>query len=282
MTDLLEMETTPDMVNSINAIGQRGREYLLDRADILVNESYNICRSNYGDITGEDLASVQDQGIKQALIGFMADGQFVVCDGFRRMRKEDYLLSEGLIEPRKIPCKLDQRCESQEGRVLLALEMSSGKPLSIMEQGNGFKFLRDESGYTLEAVAKAVGKSRQHICDCLALLNDVPEEIQEMVSVGSISPTEALRVFRSEGENTTQLLEDADVIREKEGKKKITAKHVKAAKLASNTPTTVDEPLYDEDTQKSELADFLASISASEWMTVDLITLRKLAKKLAP
>ena len=280
MTDLLEIETI-DMANSLYKLGQRGKEVLLDRSDILVIPEFNI-RSDYGDLTGEDLASIREQGIKQALIGFMADGQFVVCDGFRRMRKEDYLLSEGLIEPRKIPCKLDQRCESQTGRVLLALEMSSGRQLNMMEQAVGYKYLRDESGYTLEAVAKAVGKSRQHICDCLALINDAPTEIQDMVSVGSISPTEALRVFRKDGEGATKLLQDADVIREKDGKKKITAKHVKAAKLASDTPTTADEPLYDEDTQKSELADFLASISASEWMTVDLITLRKLAKKLAP
>ena len=279
MTDLLEIETI-DMANSLYKLGQRGKEVLLDRSDILVIPEFNI-RSDYGDLTGEDLASIREQGIKSAILGFMKDGKFIACDGNRRLTKYDWEISQGM-EPQKIPCKLDQRCENQEGRVLLALEMSSGKPLSIMEQATGYKFLRDESGYTLEAVAKAVGKSRQHICDCLALLNDVPEEIQEMVSVGSISPTEALRVFREDGEEATQIIENAVEVAKSKGKTKATAKHVKAAKLASNTPTTVDEPLYDEDTQKSELADFLASISASEWMTVDLITLRKLAKKLAP
>ena len=277
MTNILELET--EMNNSLYAMGQRGKEVLLDRSDILVIPEYNI-RQDYGDITGEDLASIRDQGIKNAILGFMKDGKFIACDGNRRLTKYDYELSQGM-EPQKIPCKLDQRCETQEGRVLLALEMSSGKQLSMTEQGHGFKFLRDESGYTLEAIAKAVGKSRQHVIDCLTMIEKAPTEIQDMVSSGSISPTEALRVFREEGDEATQLLEDAVEVAKAEGKVKATAKHVKAAKLASEASTVASEPLYDDSVEKSELADFLASVSTEEWMTFDLSLLRKLVKKLS-
>ena len=277
MTVTFELET--EMTNSLYAMGQRGKEVLLDRSDILVIPEFNI-RSDYGDIEGEDLASIRDQGIKNAILGFMKEGKFIACDGNRRLTKYDYEISRGM-EQFKIPVKLDQRCETQEGRVLLALEMSSGKQLSMMEQGQGFKFLRDESGYTLESIAKAVGKSRQHVIDCLTMIEKAPEAIQEMVSVGSISPTEALRVFRTEGDDATQILEEAVEVAKAEGKTKATSKHVKAAKVASEASTVASEPLYDEDTQKLELSEFLASVSSEEWLTFDISLLRKLVKKLS-
>jgi len=273
MTLTFELETE-NMANSLYSMGQRGKEVLLDRSDIVVIPEYNI-RSDYGDLEGEDLASIRNQGIKNAILG-----KFIACDGNRRLTKYDYEISQGM-EPQKIPCKLDQRCETQEGRVLLALEMSSGKQLSMMEQAVGFKFLRDESGYTLEAIAKAVGKSRQHVIDCLTLLNDAPTEIQAMISSGSISPTEALRVFREEREGATELLQEAVESAKAEGKVKATAKHVKAAKVASEASTNVSEPLYDDAVEKTELSDFLASVSTEEWMTFDISLLRKLAKKLS-
>ena len=278
MTLTFEQETD-EMANSLYSMGQRGKEVLLDRSDIVVISEYNI-RSDYGDLEGEDLASIKTQGIKNAILGFMKDGKFIACDGNRRLTKYDYEISQGM-EQFKIPVKLDQRCETQEGRVLLALEMSSGKQLSMMEQASGYQYLRDESGYTLEAIAKAVGKSRQHVHDCLTMIEKAPEAIQAMVSSGSISPTEALRVFREDGEDATELLQEAVEVAKAEGKVKATAKHVKAAKVASEASTVASEPLYDDSVEKSELADFLASVSTEEWMTFELSLLRKLVKKLS-
>lgn len=266
------------MSNSINNIGQRGREYLLDRDAIVMDESFNI-RSNYGDIEGEDLSSIETQGIKQPLLGFMDEGKFYGCDGFRRIRKYDYLVSQGM-EPFKIPCKLDQRAATQEGRVLIALEMSSGRPLDMFERGRGYQYLKNESGYTLERIAASVGKSKQHIIDCLAILEKAPEEIQVMIQDKKISATEALEIFREDADNAVEIIQDAVEIAKNENKTKATKQHVKKAREKSEDSTVGSELLHDDSVEKSELADFLTTVTKEEWLEFDLSLLRKLSKKL--
>lgn len=251
-----------DMTNSINAIGQRGREYLLDREDIIMVPEYNI-RKDYGDIEGEDLSSIKE-GIRQPLIGFMKDGKFYGCDGFRRMAKYDHL---GLTY--KIPCKLDDRCQTQNGRILLALEMASAKSLTMLERANGYKLLLND-GMTIEEIAEKTFKTGTSIRDCLALL-EAPELVKSAIVSNQISPTEALEVIRSEGENAEEVIEKAVEIAKEMGKSKATAKHVKLAKESDGCVDT------------DELVEFLQSttdFSGVDWSKFSPSVLKKLIKQL--
>lgn len=209
------------MTNSINAIGSRGREYLLDRYKIVMNPEFNI-RKDYGDIEGEDLASVVD-GIRQPIIGFMADGLFYGCDGFRRMAKYDHLQLAS-----KIPCKLDERCVTARGRILLALEMASAKSLTMLERASGYKLLLDD-GMTLEQIAAESFKTATSIRDCLQLL-EAPTAVQELIQSAAISPTEALEVMRADGDNAGAVIEKAVEIAKTMGKTKATARHTQLAR----------------------------------------------------
>lgn len=209
------------MANSINDLdsSSRGREWQLDRADINVMPGLNI-RTDYGDL--DDLASVVD-GIKQPLIGFMCDGNFLVCDGHRRLTKYDEL---GCTY--KIPCKLDQSCSTRKGQVLLALGMASAKSLTMLERASGYKLLLDD-GMTLEQIAAESFKTATSIRDCLQLL-EAPTAVQELIQSAAISPTEALEVMRADGDNAGAVIEKAVEIAKTMGKTKATARHTQLAR----------------------------------------------------
>jgi len=58
--------------------------------------------------------------------------------------------------------------------------------LNAIEEAAGYRQLMFKFGHTQEKLAEALGKSRSHIANLMRLLN-LPEEVQSMVSTGTLS-----------------------------------------------------------------------------------------------
>lgn len=299
--------------------GHQGSEYLIPFSEIVANDEENV-RDDYGDLDGEDLESISE-GIKLPLVGYINEetGKFHVCDGFRRFKKYSLLVERGVIEPGRLPCKLDMSCTTPQGRLELALDLSSGKTLTLVEQGKGYLRLRDEFGLSVDEIASKRGKSKQHINNCIQLVTQTDDDVLEMVSKGEISATTVIETYQAtqDPEQAKTVISEAVDLAKKRGKTRATAKDVEAAKGGESTSKTTksksskgksdkeggdttteteqevsvsedkfegwddNETTEDKNEEIQNLATFLGSTTSEDWIHLDLETLQQIVSMIS-
>jgi ParB family chromosome partitioning protein len=117
---------------------------------------------------------------------------------------------------------------AEENALFAIIENMQRVDLNPLEEANAFKNVMDNFGFTQEAVAKSVGKSRPYVANTLRLLK-LPPKIQEYISQGSLSAghANALGQVRDAGLQETlaaQIVREGLSVREAEAA---------AAKIAS-------------------------------------------------
>ncbi|OGS19299.1 MAG: hypothetical protein A3J83_07190 [Elusimicrobia bacterium RIFOXYA2_FULL_40_6] len=125
--------------------------------------------------------SIKEKGVIQPLIvsPSLIPGEFELIAGERRYRAGKMA---GLKE---IPAIVRHVNDKERSQISL-IENIQREDLDPIEEANGFKSIIDEFKLTQEELAKLVGKERSVVANTLRLLN-LPEEIQELVSSGSIT-----------------------------------------------------------------------------------------------
>lgn len=122
-------------------------------------------------------------------------------------------------------------------RAVRVLTSNSNLKLTPLEIARQYKRLRDEHGMGPEAIAREVGKTRQHV-DQLLILADASPEVQQMVADGKVAATEAVKIARQHKQDAAEVLGDAA---KGAGGKKVTAKALKPW----TPPAKVTVPLVD-------------------------------------
>ena len=107
----------------------------------------------------------------------------------------DSIAKHGVIQPLLVRPMPDGGYQLVAGERRWRASREAG--LSEVPVANGYKELSDKFGYTQEQIAEIVGKSRPSIANSLRLLN-LPEDVQKMVSAGSISMGHARAVLALE------------------------------------------------------------------------------------
>ena len=87
----------------------------------------------------------------------------------------------------------------------MGLENIQREDLNPLEVAKGYQRLKDEFGYTQEAVAKSVGKPRSSVANSLRLLTLSPK-IQDEIDKGVISEGHAKVLLSVDGVKAEQLL----------------------------------------------------------------------------
>lgn len=135
--------------------------------------------------------SIAQHGVLQPLlVRPMPDGGYQLVAGERRWRASRMA---GLTE---VPVVIRDLTDAQVAELAL-VENLQRENLNPLEEANGYKELSDKFGYTQEKISEIVGKSRPSIANALRLLN-LPEDVQEMVSDGSISMGHARAILSLE------------------------------------------------------------------------------------
>lgn len=135
--------------------------------------------------------SIAQHGVLQPLlVRPMPDGGYQLVAGERRWRASRMA---GLTE---VPVVIRDLTDAQVAELAL-VENLQRENLNPLEEANGYKELSDKFGYTQEKISEIVGKSRPSIANALRLLN-LPEDVQEMVSNGSLSMGHARAVLSLE------------------------------------------------------------------------------------
>lgn len=171
----------------------RGLESLLGDA-IGIEASEKIMRINLTDIQPNEaqprkqfiqtqmdtlVSSIQEHGILQPIIVRPTSKGYKIIAGERRWRAATRL---GLKE---IPA-IVKTADSLKTIELALVENIQREDLNPMEKATAFSELKTNFGLTQEQIATKVGQDRSTIANTIRLL-DLPEEVQGLVSRGTIS-----------------------------------------------------------------------------------------------
>ncbi len=123
--------------------------------------------------------SIKEHGILQPLIVKSVKHGYELIAGERRWR------ASRLAGVREVPVVIKK--DDNEKNVQIALiENLQREDLNSIEEGEAYRSLMNEFGYTQDKVAKTVGKSRSHIANVMRLSN-LPHDIKGAVIDGRIS-----------------------------------------------------------------------------------------------
>ena len=147
----------------------------------------------------EELAeSIKKHGVIQPVL-IRKDGKgFELVAGERRFR------AAKLAKLKKIPVVVSNISDVQSLEIAI-LENIQREDLNPLEVAKGYQRLKDEFGYTQEAVAKSVGKPRSSVANSLRLLTLSPK-IQDEIDKGAISEGHAKVLLSVDGVKAEQLL----------------------------------------------------------------------------
>ena len=135
-------------------------------------------RQQMGDLT-ELTSSIVEKGVLEPLIVRRHGGVFQIISGERRYQAA---LQAGLSE---LPC-VERNVDDQETLELALVENIQRKDLTPFEEGEAFGQLVHHHGYTHEALAKRIGKSRTSITESLSL-NGMPDDIKNLCRLADIA-----------------------------------------------------------------------------------------------
>ena len=196
-------------------------------------------RKQFDDAALADLSdSIAQHGVLQPLlVRPMPDGSYQLVAGERRWRASRMA---GLTE---VPVVIRDMNE-QEAAELALIENLQREDLNPMEEAVGYRTLMDNYGMTQEQAAQVVNKSRPAVANALRLLQ-LPEEVTDMVSAGTLSAGHARTVLAFEGAEAQiaaakQAVQKGLSVRELE-------KMAKAAKRTPRAPkVSTRDSFYDE------------------------------------
>jgi len=130
----------------------------------------NQPRQHMGDLS-ELIASVREKGVLEPILVRPRGSRFQIIAGERRYRAA---LEAGLGE---IPCIVRETSDSETMEIAL-VENLQRQDLTPFEEADGLRTLADLYGYTHEAMAERLGKSRTSITEILSLAA-MPQPVRE-------------------------------------------------------------------------------------------------------
>ena len=148
-------------------------------------------RKNFDEEKLEELAaSIRQHGVMQPLILVEQGKDYLIAAGERRWRAAQMA---GLKEVPALVRRLDARQLAE----LSLIENLQREDLTSLEEAQAFRDLMSGHGYTQEALAERLGKSRSHVANTLRLLNLAPHE-RKLLEQGKFSAGHARAILSLE------------------------------------------------------------------------------------
>ncbi|HOZ88157.1 MAG TPA: ParB N-terminal domain-containing protein [Bacteroidia bacterium] len=191
---------------------------------IVIDEKLNP-REDYGNID-ELMASIAENGIRNAVKGFQKDGKIYLREGFRRMRAVKLAIEKG-FQIDRVPMLLEERAMTEEERTLEFLINNDGKPFTMLEQSEVIRRLLN-FGWKVIDIVKKTGKARGYI-ENLIHLTKVPLKVHNFIKEDKISAHAVIQIIAASKGNVERVVEDVEAAMQKAkeaGKEKATPKHV--------------------------------------------------------
>jgi len=187
--------------------------------------------------------SIKNQGLLQPIVLRKKGNRYEIISGERRFRAFQHLRRD------TVPCYVRGNVSDNEMLELALVENIQREELNEIEKAIAYKKLLEQCGYTHDALAQKVGKSRAVVTNSMRLLN-LPAEVQEMVRKNQLSMGHARAVLAIEGpkaqlEAARRILQDGLTVRDAENIVKIdkgVADKAKPAVTASEADEQPEDP----------------------------------------
>jgi ParB-like chromosome segregation protein Spo0J len=153
-------------------------------------------------------------------VRFVGDTAIIV-DGNCRFAACQIAIAEG-AEILTLPCVLEPPSTTAAERLANQFVANSGLAHSPIEWTAGVKMLVS-FGWTETAIANRFGKSRQWVSNILDLAG-AGSDVHELISNGTVSATQAIKLIRSEGANAGEVIAKVAQQARIEGRSRVTAK----------------------------------------------------------
>jgi ParB family transcriptional regulator, chromosome partitioning protein len=158
--------------------------------------------------------SIKNQGLLQPIVLRKKGNRYEIISGERRFRAFQHLRRD------TVPCYVRGNVSDNEMLELALVENIQREELNEIEKAIAYKKLIEQCGYTHDALAQKVGKSRAVVSNSMRLLN-LPAEVQEMVRKNQLSMGHARAVLAVEGpkaqlEAARRILQDGLTVRDAE------------------------------------------------------------------
>ena len=153
-----------------------------------------------------------------------AEGGVWVVDGHRRRRALMQAVNLGmpLADDGKAPwVSVVPFTGNDADRLARVITSQEGRKLEPLELATGYKRLT-AFGWTVDQVAKVVGKTRQHVEQMLTLAS-ANSDVLQMVTAGTVAPATAVEMVRKHGEQAGTVLAGELDKAKAQGKTKVTA-----------------------------------------------------------
>jgi ParB family chromosome partitioning protein len=137
--------------------------------------------------------SIKNQGLLQPIVLRKRGNRYEIISGERRFRAFQHLRRS------TVPCYVRGNVSDNEMLELALVENIQREELNEIEKAIAYKKLLEQCGYTHDALAQKVGKSRAVVSNAMRLLN-LPAEVQDMVRKNQISVGHARAVLAVDGE----------------------------------------------------------------------------------
>ena len=201
----------------------------IDPRNIHVKKGWN--GRDYSDVVNqayvEQLAgSIAKIGVKEPLTVSWENNKAWLTDGECRLRATMLAIDRG-ADIKSVPVKAEERYGNEADRLFYQVIRNSGKPFTPLEQAKVYKRLLD-MGWQQGDIAEKSGVSNSHVSQVLSLLN-MPEVVKQMVTSGKVSATLAQQTVNEHENNTeeaVQVLKDGIAIAKKQGKTRVTKRHL--------------------------------------------------------
>ena len=168
LPEAIRMRHDPHFVDQLVRPGGETIGRLIPIEDIAPNPDQP--RQALGDLE-ELTASIREKGVLEPLLVRRVGTQFQIIAGERRYRAA---LEAGFSE---LPCVVRETSDAEMMELAL-VENLQRKDLTPFEEGDGLRVLVEKYGYTHEAMAEKLGKSRTTITESLSL-SAMPEDVRQ-------------------------------------------------------------------------------------------------------
>ncbi|MGI6452707.1 MAG: ParB/RepB/Spo0J family partition protein [Syntrophomonadaceae bacterium] len=157
-----------------------GTENIIKLEHSTIHPNQNQPRKKFDEESLRELSeSVKEHGLLQPILVRPRDHGYEIIAGERRWR------AAGLAGMELVPVIVKDIGDGEAAEISL-IENLQREDLNPVEEALAYKKMIEDFGYTHEAVANRIGKSRTHITNTIRILR-LPEEVLRMIEDGQIS-----------------------------------------------------------------------------------------------
>jgi len=194
LPDAIRMRHDPHFVDQLVRPSGETIGRLIPIEDIAPNPDQP--RQALGDLD-ELTASIREKGVLEPLLVRRVGTQYQIIAGERRYRAA---IEAGLDQ---LPCVVRDTSDAEMMELAL-VENLQRKDLTPFEEGDGLRVLSDKYGYTHEAMAEKLGKSRTTITEALSL-SSMPENVRQQCRRADIQAKSLLLQVVRQGDHEKML-----------------------------------------------------------------------------